>query len=161
MENKRNKLITFVKYFIVLLVGLLIGVSIGMKLGVESVHFGRDLGAVAQYSLYARIKYHNAQYPEAKMALLNFIKLLDNSKSSTDPMISESVLRVDKILTYCRLARLSRKNNEDTEAKHFMARAVEECKLTSWKNCSDEKVENILTAVEKNDALQDKPNDKK
>jgi hypothetical protein len=161
MENKRNKLIIFVKYFILLLVGSLIGLSIGMKLGVSSVHFGKDLAAVARYSEYAGIKYKYAKYPEAKMALLNFINLLDNYKSSTDPMISQSVLTTDKILTYCRLARLSRKNGDDTEAKQFMALAVEECKRTSWKNCSDEKVENILTAVEKNDSLPDKPNDNK
>jgi hypothetical protein len=161
MEKQKSKLITFIKYFVVLLVGLLIGVTIGMRLGIRSAIFARDLTAIATYSLYAETQLKNAEYPEAKKALLDFIKLLDASKGSSDPMISESVLTTDKMLTYGRLSRLSRKHGDDIEAKQFMALAVEECKRTSWKDCSDEKVEYVLTELERRSLSPDQQNDKK
>ncbi|MFA6053999.1 MAG: hypothetical protein WC769_01360 [Thermodesulfovibrionales bacterium] len=160
MEKQRNKLTEFIIYFAILLVGLLIGATIGMRFGVRSALFARDLTAVATYSLYAETQYKNAKYPDAKKALLNFIKLLENTKGSADPMISESVLTFDKMQTYGRLARLSRNNGDDIEAKQFMVLAVEECKRTSWKDCSDTKVESILTELERRALLPDKPHDK-
>lgn len=135
--------------------------TIGLRYGVRKALFDRDLTAIATYSLYAETQLKNANYPDAKKALLNFIKLLDDSKGSADPMISESILTVDKMLTYGRLARLSRNNGDDIEAKQFTALAVQECKHTSWKDCSDEKVEYVLTELERRSLLPDKSPDKK
>ena len=126
-----------------------------MRLGTRAALFARDLTAIASYSFYAEIQLKNAEYPEAKKALLNFIKLLEDSKDSNDPMISESNLTFEKMLTYGRLFRLTQKNGDELEAKKFMSLAVEECKRTFWKDCSDEKVEYALTELDKRFSFSD------
>ncbi len=152
----------FTKYLIyigILFLGLVVGIIVGMRLGTRAALFARDLTAISSYSFYAEIQLKYAEYPEAKETLLNFIKLLEDSRDSNDPMVSESSLTFDKMLTYGRLARLAQKNGDELDAKKFMALAVEECSLTSWKDCSDEKVEHVLTEVERRALLPDKSPD--
>ncbi len=65
------------------------------------------------------------------------------------------------MLTYGRLAQLAQKNGDDLEAKKYMALAVEECNRTSWKDCSNEKVEYLLTELDRKALFPDKSLDKK
>lgn len=136
-------------YIGILLGGIILGLTVGTKYGTKAALIAQDLTAIANYSFYTDIQFKNAEYPEAKEALLNFIKLLEDSKDSKDPMISESILTFDKMLAYGRLAQLTRKNGHEAEAKKFMDLAVEECNRTSWKDCSDEKVEHVLSTMER------------
>ena len=111
--------------------------------------------ALAGYSQYTVMEYQNANYPEAKKALLQFIATLDEVKKLKDiDSFDYRMCQVDTILTYGRLAILEEKHGNPSESEKYMSNATVICQDVKWKDCSSNKIRQFVDRLDSN--LKDK-----
>jgi hypothetical protein len=124
-----------------LLVGFISGAVAG---GYVVYRFSRNLnsiatlGAIAHYAEYATVQYQNASYGEAKEALLKFVELMDQSRS-TDTFVGKSYY-LDTGLTYGRLALLEERRGNTTAAQEYFRKAEGRLQSAGWKDFSEAEV---------------------
>ena len=104
------------------------------------------IGAVGEdfiVSQYATMQYREASYGDAKKALEAYIAYLENKRPSSkswhpgeSPWLDERGLRVDKTLTWSRLALLHERNNNPSAAAVAWEHAEGLAKEGTWRDPS-------------------------
>lgn len=127
------------------LVGFISGAVAG---GYAVFRFSKNLSsisklvAVSYYAEYASVQYQNASYSEAKEALLKYVELVDQSRSS-DTFVEKSYY-LETGLAYGRLGLLEERRGNRKAAQEYFREAQGRLQSAGWKDFSEAKVRDFL-----------------
>ena len=136
----------------ILLVVFAVGMYVGFKKAKETFPFIGGLFAAGMSGQYAYMQYMNADYDEAKKALLGFINLLDEMKSQglpPDKFGGKGMYFFDTGLTYARLALLEEKFGNSEEKERYMSEAKNRFEAAGWGDFSEDKIREVLEKLDK------------
>jgi hypothetical protein len=120
-----------------LVIGGSIGFAVGIRMGFKS---GGFTASTMEYAL----SHHQLQvaFSEADFAVVE--KHKDNPRSA----FSGTVAYADITLAHARLARVARKLGEHDVAQQHLQAAVEACRKSRWKDCSEDHILSVSQRLE-------------
>jgi len=135
--------IRVITYVLILAIGLVAGLYFGSRFSqARSVAFD-----MAEFSYYSAIR--------------GFLALNKKRKEHPSLWLTEKVLATDFALAYARLAALAQKRGATQEAQQYLNRAVSFCPQIGWKECSAEKLNNVVHRLDRTGIFKENdPNDK-
>lgn len=148
--NYKNVIVKIVVLLLVFGLGAVVGGYFGFKKVGEPMQSLNTLLTVATNSQYACLQYQNAQYSEAKKALLDYLSLLKelNDKGLVKDRYDQRMYNVESGLTYARLALLEEKAGNITEKQKAMEDASKRFQLAGWKDYSESKIREVLKRID-------------
>lgn len=153
MEKKANRklLKTLILNILFLIIGLAVGLYFGWtQMGKPSRSMER-LFAVTGYLQYASMMYQNAEYKEAKEALLQLISLMDELKNAKGiDYFDIKMYQVDILATYARLAILEERFEHANESTKYMNEAIKRCQAIGWRDCSSKRIRELIDKTDRN-----------
>ena len=156
MKNYKKRILQGVIIVAVFALGLLVGLEIGHKKIAEPLDSMRILLLTAIQGQIAAAQYCNANYEEAKAALVNYISFLDDLKSkgmmekeNSFGALGARTYYVDRGLSYARLALLEEKVGKTAEAKINMQEASKTFQLAGWKDYSEVRIRHFVQWADK------------
>ncbi len=152
MKNYKNRIVQGVIIMAVFVLGLLVGLEIGYKRIADPLDSMRTLLLVATQGEIAGTQYFNANYEEAKAALLNYVNFLDDLKSKgmveKEKYLGPRTYYIDRGLSYARLALLEEKVGNTAEAKINMQEASKMFQMVGWKDYSETRIRYFLERLD-------------
>jgi hypothetical protein len=120
-----------------LMIGGSIGFAVGIRMGFKS---GGFTASTVEYAL----SYHQLQLafsePDChgvRSALKAYLAVIEKHKDNPRSAFSGTVAYADITLAHARLARVARKLGEHDIAQQHLQAAVEACRKSRWKDCSE------------------------
>lgn len=141
---------TRLKRFTLLAVGgLVAGVPIGFGLGHRSFSTGlemfSDVLALGEYETLTTLQYRESNGPQAKQALLDLLKFMDDMEANHKRAI-EKQMALDRGIALMRLALLEEKAGNLSEAKDCIKRAQETLKQRDGSSyVSEDRLRELVT----------------
>jgi len=153
MKGKNYKRITIIVVVLVLVfaLGLLTGLELGFRKFREPLASMRTLLILSSQGQIATLQYQNADYKEAKEALVNYISLMDELKAKGE-IRDHFDLRsyyVDRGLFLARLALVEEKAGNKTEMNKDMQEASKMFRMAGWKDYSEARIRYFVDMFDK------------
>ena len=152
--------IRVITYVLILAIGLVAGFYFGSRFSqARSVAF--DMAEFGYYSAYMEMQMSEGTDATREEAIRGFLALNEKRKEHPSLWLTEKVLATDFALAYARLAALAQKRGATQEAQQYLNRAVSFCPQIGWKECSAEKLNNVVHRLDRTGIFKENdPNDK-
>jgi hypothetical protein len=130
--------------------GVLTGYELGFRKFREPLASMRTLLILSTQGQIAGLQYQNADYKEAKEALLNFINLMDELKVKGEiTAIDQKSYYVDRGLSFARLSLLEEKAGNKSEMTKDIQEASKMFQMAGWKDYSKERIRFFVKRMDK------------
>ena len=151
-KKANNKLLkTILLNILFLLIGLAVGIYFGWTQMGKPLRSMERLFAVTGYFQYVSMMYQNADYKEAKEALLQYISLMDElKKAKGNDYFDMKMYQVDTLATYARLAILEERFGHANESAKYMNEAIKRCQAIGWRDCSSKRIRDLIEKSDQN-----------
>jgi hypothetical protein len=154
MKNKNYKHIALGIAIVIAVfaLGLLAGYGLGYKTFSKSLPSMRTLLILSAQGQIAGLQYLNADYKEAREALMNYINLLDDLKANgeiADKYLNLRSYYVDRGLSYARLSLLEEKAGNKLDMQKNMQEASKMFRMAGWKDYSEARIRLVLERIDK------------
>lgn len=147
--NKKAKIaLLLASHVLASAAGVAFGIAAYENLVLRNSHVTVD--TVLRYATYASLQRSFASDKEYKEALLGFLGVLEKYKDDTNFIVTERTIAIDKMTSYERLARISKREGDLKMAEHYMNNALTACNGTQWRPCSEERIRFISMRLEEN-----------
>jgi hypothetical protein len=149
MNHKRTLLIVLAILGVFAL-GVLTGYELGFRKFREPLASMRTLLILSSQGQIAAPQYQNADYKEAREALVNFINLMDELKTKgeiTD--VDQKSYYVDRGLSFARLAIIEEKAGNKSEMTKDIQEASKMFQMAGWKDYSEERILSFVNQMDK------------
>lgn len=147
--NKKTKITLLMgTHILALTAGVAIGITAYENLILRNWNVTTD--SILRYATYTSLQRIYASDKEYKESLLGFVSVLDKYKDDTNFIITERSIAIDKMTSYERLARISKREGDSKMAEHYMNNALVACNGTQWRPCSEERIRFISSRLEEN-----------
>lgn len=114
--------------------------SYGFRQGIRAGVFTSSMSELMLLNNHMEDQMANANCEGVKLAINDYMNILEKYKDVKDSFISETAYYADKMLGHVRLARIEEHMGNYAEAQKHMAIAKEACSHHGWKDCSEEKL---------------------
>jgi hypothetical protein len=132
--------------------GLIVGILIGYRQTAIPLDSMRTLLMTSTTAQTTALQYLNANYKDAKDALLNYINLLDDLKSKglmEKKYLNLKSYYVDRGLSFARLALLEEKAGNNSEMIKDMQEASKMFQMAGWEVYSEDRIRFVLDKLDK------------
>ncbi len=146
-----------IRYALLTLVGLVLRLPLGIRLGHRS--FDRenemfsDVLALSEYETLAGIQYKESDFPQAKFAMLDLLKFMDEMETNNGLELQRSA-DLDRGIAYMRLAFLEEKAGNASESTAYIHKAQQVLSKLDGSQWSEEHLREQVVRYDKTPTYQ-------
>jgi hypothetical protein len=149
MKHKRTLLIALAILGVFAL-AVLTGYELGFRKFREPLASMSSLLILSAQGQIVGLQYQNADYKEAKEALMNYINLMDELKAKGEiTAIDQKSYYVDRGLSFARLSLLEEKAGNKSEMTKDIQEASKMFQIAGWKDYSEERILYFVNRIDK------------
>jgi hypothetical protein len=138
--RKRKIILLALSAVILIAISLTIGFLYGFRQGIRAGGLTRSGLEFMKAEEYMLAQFSNADCEGVKVALKDYLALLEKYKNAEGFLISGKGYYIDVMLVHTRLARIAKGLHNEPEAQNHFKLALEACAQTNWKECSEDKL---------------------
>jgi hypothetical protein len=145
--------ILFLTHAVLLVAGYYVGKVVSFKDSTEAAHSVGSLAATGMLSEYVKSRLETGSCTEAREALLTFDRGLEELKKRDGAHLPDLYF-FDRVLTYSRLAKIARRQGDQTAATQYLSLAQKTCAGGKWPDCSEKSLNDVTDQLDRKIAIK-------
>ena len=138
--KRRTIFILFLTHIALLVGGFYLGKLFSFRDAMRQANLIGSIGATGMFHEYLRVQLEQGSCSEAAEALLSYERMLDQFKGRDGALVSGGLSSFERVITYVRLAKIARKQNDGVRASEYLSVARKACDDGKGPDCSEQSV---------------------